>query len=610
MSFLISLILILVIILGLTLAGKIYRFDKGNFLYRLTAVTVLSCTTLAFLEYEMTRVVDPATLLYLDPYHTIISSLTIYFSLCTVWTFTQPISKENYPHLNNILAAISLLTIGSIWAAILTSPYRVIEHIEYNHPLWQYTLRTEGVLIKVFHLWYAVQVLVLNLSFWRFIRKAQSQKTKQWGTSLFVAMLVFTTMMYLTFVFRGDEATKGFYYVSPWIMLCCAILGHAYTNFKLFTASPINALDDILESMSNLMVIADLNFEITYLNPVGKQDLKIFDRSSPNINYNDVAKNLSIGDWEEHMIYVKALKKKEKYAQEFEFNLNGNVLNYHIIFSPIFNSRNIKTGYLAIATNITKIKNAERQLKKYTTDLEQSNAELERFAYIASHDLKTPLRSVSSFLNLIQRKIEKKYDDPELEEFLKFAINGAGQMYYLIQDVLEYSKINMSLPIAFVPVDLNEVVKEVCINLQSDIEEKKAVLYAEPLPIIQSDKIRMIQLFQNIIENGIKYNNSERPTVYISYQDKNEHHQITFKDNGIGIRKEYNEQIFEMFSRLHRQNEYEGTGIGLAICKKIVTSFGGTIAVNSEEGKGSQFMLTFRKNINLHKKEYATKEQY
>ncbi len=232
----------------------------------------------------------------------------------------------------------------------------------------------------------------------------------------------------------------------------------------------------------------------------------------------------------------------------------------------------------------------EIKVEERTNELAQSNIHLERFAYIASHDLKTPLRTISSFLSLIKRRI-KPYNNPELEDLLSFASNGAKQMNNLIEDVLEFSKIN-TMEMRQEEVDLDKTLQSVLYNIGGFLEEKGGTVKHGELPVIKGNPGYLHQLFQNLIVNGIKYNENTQPKVYIDCQRKESAYQFIIKDNGIGIEEEYRELIFEMFKRLHTSDKYEGTGIGLALCKKIVEQHGGRIWVESSGENGSCFCFT------------------
>jgi signal transduction histidine kinase len=231
------------------------------------------------------------------------------------------------------------------------------------------------------------------------------------------------------------------------------------------------------------------------------------------------------------------------------------------------------------------------ELQTTNARLEQSNSELERFAYIASHDLKSPLRNIISFLNLIDRKV-RKLEDTDLKEYLRFATDNARQMHVLIQDVLEFSRIESDKVTHLESVDLNESLMLVLQNLQEPMQIKGVNVQSPILPVVQTNGVHIMQVFQNLIGNGIKYNESGNPTIQISFSQNSNEYQFAIHDNGIGIAPEYHDQIFEMFKRLHTRDEYKGTGIGLAICKKIVINLGGRIWIDSQVGDGATFFFT------------------
>ncbi len=232
--------------------------------------------------------------------------------------------------------------------------------------------------------------------------------------------------------------------------------------------------------------------------------------------------------------------------------------------------------------------------KRAEEDLIRSNAELQQFAYIASHDLKEPIRMVSSYLGLLERKYKGKVLDEGAEEYLNFALQGAERMNELVNDLLDYSRVETRGK-DFAQVSMNHVSEKVIDLLKVPINESEAEIVVEPLPTIEADEGQMIQLLQNLLSNAIKFRSEERPKIHISGTRLGRFWQFAVEDNGIGLDMEFADKIFQMFQRLHTTEEYEGTGIGLAIAKKIVERHGGRIWVESEEGKGSTFFFTIPK---------------
>ena len=264
-------------------------------------------------------------------------------------------------------------------------------------------------------------------------------------------------------------------------------------------------------------------------------------------------------------------------------------------------------GFRSILTDVTRLKDTEEALNRVSDeleltvqarirDLERSNLELQQFAYVASHDLQEPLRMVISYLTLVEKRYRDKLD-PEVQEFVRTAIDGGLRMKALIDDLLAYSRID-SHHNTLTPTDMNKVVAGTIGALAVAIRESKADIVVEPLPIIIADESQMLQVIQNLISNAIKFRGPEPPVIHISAVAQGKEWIFLVKDYGIGLNEAYSEKIFVMFQRLHTKEEYPGTGIGLAIVKKIVDRHGGRIWVESEEDKGATFFFTIPKATN------------
>jgi light-regulated signal transduction histidine kinase (bacteriophytochrome) len=232
----------------------------------------------------------------------------------------------------------------------------------------------------------------------------------------------------------------------------------------------------------------------------------------------------------------------------------------------------------------------EDELQETLIKLKRSNSELEQFAYVASHDLQEPLRIISSFLQLLQMRYSGQLDS-DADEFINFAVEGAKRMQNLIQDLLAYSRVTTKGN-EFKDIKMEEALEQALVNLKMSIEENNANITHDPLPIITADYSQMIQLLQNLIGNSIKYRSDKIPEIHISAQEKDNDWIFSVEDNGIGIDPQYSDQVFQIFKRLHTNEEYKGTGIGLAITKRIIERHSGRIWVESELGKGSKFYFT------------------
>mgnify|MGYP001235058824 CR=1 FL=1 len=279
-----------------------------------------------------------------------------------------------------------------------------------------------------------------------------------------------------------------------------------------------------------------------------------------------------------------ALKDVSIHLNEYSSALNR---HYDVLaFSPA------KNQFAVIFKDVTHRVRIENELKETLKQLKISNSELEQFAYIASHDLKEPLRIITSFLQLLQRRYSDVLDE-DANDFINFAVDGSIRLHELIDDLLLYSKINTRTD-EFACVDMNDVLEIVETNLDILIKENDAVITSEKLPKIWVDKTQMIQLFQNLINNSIKYRGSQSPKIHISALKEEDKWIFSVEDNGIGIPSKYVKQIFKIFKRLHDSHEYNGTGIGLAISKRIVEKHGGSIWVDKEIINGTKFNFSIR----------------
>jgi PAS domain S-box-containing protein len=269
---------------------------------------------------------------------------------------------------------------------------------------------------------------------------------------------------------------------------------------------------------------------------------------------------------------------------------DGSEFPIELMLSPLESAEGILIT--AAIRDITRRKKAEIDLLQKVEELNRSNEELAQFAYIASHDLQEPLRMVASYTQLLSKRYKGRLD-AEADEFIAFAVDGARRMQQLIQDLLKYSRVN-TVPRTATAIPSETAVQRALENLRHVIDESGAVVTHEPLPIVLADPVQLVQLFQNLIGNAIKYQNPGIPKVRMSAARTGQEWTFSIQDNGVGIDSAHFERIFGMFQRLNKREEGSGSGIGLAICKKIVERHGGMISVESQIGLGSIFRFSLR----------------
>jgi PAS domain S-box-containing protein len=299
------------------------------------------------------------------------------------------------------------------------------------------------------------------------------------------------------------------------------------------------------------------------------------------------------GDWQSALEQANMIFENGK-AGTMEFRLvakDGQVVPVEAHVTLLTDDDGQQIGACGVFMDITERKQNEDNLARFAIDLQRSNKELEQFAYVASHDLQEPLRMIGSYLQLIKTRYGDKLDT-DGAEFITFAIEGAARMKDLINGLLAYSRVETQ-PKAFTPIDSQAALDRARRLLELAIEDAEATITNDPLPQIKADEQQIVQLFQNLIGNALKYRSSERkPEIHVGAVLERGEWVFSVRDNGIGIEAQYLDRIFVIFQRLHNRGKYSGTGIGLSICKKVVERHGGHMWVESEIGKGTTFYFT------------------
>jgi PAS domain S-box-containing protein len=311
------------------------------------------------------------------------------------------------------------------------------------------------------------------------------------------------------------------------------------------------------------------------------------------------ALNLTEDDWRRHR---EQLVRHEPF-HDFEMqrpNEGGGTRWVSLSGEPLFDEDGRFAGYRGVGKDITERKRAEEDLRRAhadlerkATELERSNSELEQFAYVASHDLQEPLRMVSSYTQLVLRRYGERLDG-DAKEFMAYVVDGAARMKQLIEDLLAYSRVGTRGK-EFKPVPVETAVRRAINNLRAALEETGASITYDAMPTVEADDVQLAQLFQNLMGNALKFRSASVPRIHVAVKEQADEWEFAVQDNGIGIEPQYFDRIFMVFQQLHTKGEFPGTGIGLAICKKVVERHGGRIWVSSKPGEGSTFHFTLPK---------------
>ncbi len=321
----------------------------------------------------------------------------------------------------------------------------------------------------------------------------------------------------------------------------------------------------------------------------GNDPLLVNIRGEANINFYDTQWHIKISPG------YALLNRQESHLSEVILGLGAMMalllaLSIHFLQSTRVHAAGVLAANRRLREEVVVRKRAELNLEKQASSLVRSNTELEQFAYVASHDLQEPLRMVTSYMQLLEKRYKDKLD-VDASEFIGYAVDGAARMKLLITDLLTYSRVGTQVE-AFAQVDCETVLNGALANLSGLIEIEQAKVTHDPLPKVPGAATQLLQLFQNLVGNAIKFRGSEAPRVHISAQTEAKSWTFQVRDNGIGIAPEFHNRIFAVFQRLHDRVTYEGTGIGLALCKKIIERHGGDIWLESELGHGTVFYFT------------------
>ncbi len=386
-------------------------------------------------------------------------------------------------------------------------------------------------------------------------------------------------------------------YSSEWLAVSETVGLTDLQNANRTLTNEKNKYLTIFESLHSPVILVEDNNRITNFN---QQAATLFsDKDSPGSHYyRDDDAGIPTWPWLQEALHELDKNGCEAVGLELDLQTNQGLRRYQLNLKRMLDISGKFSGTVVILNDVSELRWTESRMQTLLDDLQRSNKELENFAYVASHDLQEPLRMVTSYLQLLERRCGDRLDS-DGREFLQFAVDGAQRMKTLILDLLTYSRVGR-IDSTLTATDLNDVMQKVLNNLGPAIAEHGAVIEIPPLPTLDANQTQMGQLFQNLLSNALKFSTGPAPLIRVTVEETGNDWAFSISDNGIGIAPEYHERIFVIFQRLHGKKEFPGTGIGLALCRKIVEHHGGKIRVESTEGAGATFHFTLSKKAANH----------
>jgi PAS domain S-box-containing protein len=360
----------------------------------------------------------------------------------------------------------------------------------------------------------------------------------------------------------------------------CDSLARAATQQTLLAA--------IVQSSHDAIISKDKNGIVTSWNPAAEELYGYSAQEAVGRHISFIVPPHRRAEVDDIMARLRSFAGTQRIETE-RVSRSGERIEVEIRVSPIRDSNGELLGASTIAHDIGERKRLEREFARSRDELSKSNAELERFAYVASHDLQEPLRMVASYVQLLGKRYQGKLDS-DANDFIGYAVEGANRMKTMIADLLKYSQAGRGDD--FEMADAGVALDRALANLQFAIAEAGATVTRTELPTVRGIEPQLAELFQNLIGNALKFHGDAPPLIHVSAARCGSAWEFAVADNGIGIAPEYKEKIFEIFRRLHGREKYAGTGIGLTVCRKIVVHHGGQISVESQEGKGATFRFT------------------
>ncbi|MCB0610032.1 MAG: PAS domain-containing protein [Lewinella sp.] len=565
------------------LAGfRIYLMERNNAAYQAFGLVCVNLSWMCFCWYEMEQTGDLATAQFyrkLQFVWALNNPLLVYGS----WRLAEMHQKRISPWIYTPF--FTLIILPGIYFAYLElftpNGHGAVTLLQNGR--WGLDIKGD-VYTYLRGIWTILIMGSCLFLIYQVYRKERIPKKKRWLALLllfFAFVIVSTVSKNYILPLQGKSQPLN---ESVNFALAILVMGWGVSDFRLFELKPESTFELVTGAMTNMLILVDQDLFIKKINPSTEAFFNL-----PEKEVRSQPLSLLVGKKAVSELFDNLDPTQKHTEQEIGFDRGDETATFLVTLSTIFSKRGKVRGYALVSTDLTPYYAAMEKVQEYNVKLESSNKALERFAYAASHDMKEPLRTIGGFAGLLKQEAYLTAN-LNIQEYVGFIDQGVRRMDAIIKSLLELSRLNEENP-ACQLIDLNVVITEIREKLHSLLTRKNARIIGHNLPEIYGNYGQLSLLFQNLIENGIKYNESASPEVSITALEALNGYEFSIRDNGIGINPIYKDQIFLMFKRLHSWAEYEGTGMGLAICKKIIDHLDGRIWLEPGNAEGSTFKL-------------------